>query len=86
MTGDFRASYPVNMVSVSKDTGLSAGYLRTADGVTQFAEGPDKDRGAINWKDACYRVMGTKFVRVNQGGTVDVLGDVNDYDYKIIYR
>jgi len=76
LTGDFRTSYPVNMVPVPKDTGLSAGYLRTADGITEFAEGPDKDRGAINWKNACYRVMGTKLVRVNQGGTVDVLGDV----------
>ncbi len=76
LSADFRTSYPVNCIAVPKETSISKGYLRTADGLTQFAEGPDKDRGAINWKNFCYRVMGTKLVRVNQGGTVDVLGDV----------
>ncbi len=76
LTADFRTSYPINMVPVPKDTGLSKGYLRTADGLTQLAEGPGLDRGGVNWKEYCYRVMGTKLVRVNQGGTVDVLGDV----------
>ena len=75
-TADFRTSYPINMQPVPKDTGIAKGYLRTVDGLVEFAEGPDVDRGGINWRDYCYRVMGTKLVRANQGGTVDVLGDV----------
>lgn len=75
-TADFRTSYPINAMAVPKDTGIAKGYLRTADGLTEFAEGPDVDRGGIEWQGFCYRVMGTKLVRVNQGGTVDVLGDV----------
>lgn len=75
-TADFRTSYPVNVMAVPKDTGIAKGYLRTSDGLTLFATGPDVDRGGINWQGFCYRVMGTKLVRVNQGGTVDVLGDV----------
>lgn len=67
---------PLNLVPVPKDTGISKGYLRTADGLAEFATGPDKDRGGINWKEACYRVMGTKLVSVDQGGMVAVLGDV----------
>jgi len=63
-------------MAVPKDTGIAKGYLRTADGLAHFAAGPDVDRGGINWQGYCYRVMGTKLVRVNQGGTVDVLGDV----------
>jgi hypothetical protein len=75
-SADFRTSYPINMVPVPKETSLSQGYLRTADGLTEFAEGPDKDRGGINWREFCYRVMGTKLVLVGQGGTVTALGDV----------
>ncbi len=76
LTADFRTSMPVNCVPVPKDTGISKGYLRTADGIAEFSEGPGIDRGGINWKNFCYRVMGTKLVRVNQGATVDILGDV----------
>lgn len=73
---DFRTSYPVNMVPVPKDQGISNGYLRPADGLVHFADGPGIDRGGINWNGSCYRVMGTKLVRVNVDGTITVLGDV----------
>ena len=73
---DFRTSYPRNLIPVPKEQGISKGYLRPADGIVQFGEGPGIDRGAINWNDACYRVMGTKLVRIDSGGTSTVLGDV----------
>lgn len=74
--GDFRASYPVNLVPVLAETGISKAYLRPADGIVQFATGPGTDRGAINWNDECYRVMGSKLVKVSSAGAVTVLGDV----------
>lgn len=73
---DFRTSYPRNLIPVPKEQGISKGYLRPADGITQFGEGTGVDRGAINWNDACYRVMGTKIVRIESSGAVTVLGDV----------
>jgi hypothetical protein len=73
---DVRTAYPVNLVPVPKASGVSNGYLRPADGIVSFATGQGGDRGAINWNGQCYRVSGTKLVRVNANGTVDVLGDV----------
>jgi putative ABC transport system ATP-binding protein len=33
---DFRSSYPVNLVPVPKDSGVSQGYLRPADGIVEL--------------------------------------------------
>lgn len=84
--GDWRSSYPRNMVPVPKQQGISAGFLRPGDGLTLFATGQGADRGGIAWDGVCYRVSGGSFVRVNSGGTVDVLGsvpgaEVADMDY-----
>jgi len=73
---DYRTAYPVNLVPVPKDTGISAGYLRPADGLVSFATGPGLDRGGIVWNGVHYRVMGTKLVSVSMSGVVTTLGDV----------
>lgn len=73
---DFRSAYPVNLIPVPKAQGISEGYLRPADGIVAFGEGPGTDRGGINWRGTCYRVMGTKLVSISDTGTVTVLGDV----------
>ena len=73
---DLRSSYPVNMVPVPKQSGVSNGYLRPADGIIHHGTGPGVDRGGIEWNGVCYRVMGTKLVSVAQDGTVNILGDV----------
>ena len=75
-SADFRTSYPVNLVPVPKEQGISNGYLRPADGIIEDGVGPGTDRGGINWNGACYRVMGTKLVRVSTSGAISVLGDV----------
>lgn len=73
---DFRSSYPVNLIPVPKDSGISKGYLRPADGVVQIGTGPGTDRGGINWKGVHYRVMGSKVVRISESGVVSIIGDV----------
>jgi hypothetical protein len=73
---DFRTSYPVNMVPVPKNSGISTGYLRPGDGLVANGTGPGIDRGGINWQGECYRVMGTSLVSVASNGAVTVLGDV----------
>lgn len=75
-SSDFRTSYPRNLVPVPSKNGISEGYLRPADGVKTFGNGPGNDRGGINWNDYCFRVMGTKLIRVFEDGTHLVLGDV----------
>jgi hypothetical protein len=73
---ELRTSYPINMVPVPKQSGISNGFLRPADGLVADGSGPGTDRGGINWNGVCYRVMGTKLVTVAINGTVTVLGDV----------
>ena len=75
---DFRTAYPVNMMPVPKDSGISDGFLRPADGIVQNGTGPGTDRGGINWKNVCYRVMGSKLVSVSSTGAVTIIGDVGD--------
>ena len=73
---DLRTSYPVNMMPVPIQSGISAGFLRPGDGIVANGTGPGTDRGGINWNGVCYRVMGTKLVTVASNGAVTVLGDV----------
>lgn len=73
---DFRTSYPVNLVPVPKEQGISNGYLRPAEGLVQNGSGPGGSRGGINWNGQCYRVLGTKLCKVDQSGNVSILGDV----------
>ena len=75
-TPELRTAYPVNMVPVPKQSGISNGFLRPGDGIVANGTGPGIDRGGINWRGVCYRVMGTKLVRVASNGAVTVLGDV----------
>jgi len=88
---DFRDSYPRNLIPVPKDTGISKGYLRPADGIDLFIdELPGNDRGAINWEDECYRVSGTRLIRVNANQTYDDIGDLgtgpqSSLDYSFDY-
>jgi Phage stabilisation protein len=73
---DFRISYPINLVPTPLTQGISAGYLRPADGIVEFGTGPGIDRGGINWNGVCYRVMGSKLVSISDDGTTTTLGDV----------
>ena len=74
---DFRTAYPVNLIPVPKGQGISAGYLRPAEGINHVADLPGVDRGGIVWKGEHYRVCGTKFVKISASGQVVELGDVH---------
>jgi hypothetical protein len=75
---NYRTSYPINLVPVPKQTGIAAGYLRKADGITllngDIRDGVD--RGGINWRGVCYRVVGTQLLTVSASGVVAVIGTV----------
>jgi hypothetical protein len=75
-TPDLRTSYPVNMVPVPKQSGISNGYLCPADGIVSVGTGTGLDRGGIEWNGIHYRVMGTSLVSVGSTGVVTTLGDV----------
>jgi len=92
-TPELRTAYPVNMVPVPKQSGISNGFLRPGDGIVANGTGPGTDRGGINWNGVCYRVMGTKLVTVASNGAVTVLGDVGgpttelvtmDYSFELL--
>jgi hypothetical protein len=73
---DIRVAYPVNMVPVPMDSGISKGYLRPSDGIIQTGTGPGSSRGGVNWNGVCYRVMGSTLVSVSSTGAVTAIGDV----------
>lgn len=75
-TPELRTAYPVNVVPVPIQSGISKGFLRPGDGIVANGAGPGIDRGGINWNGTCYRVMGTKLVTVASNGAVTTLGDV----------
>lgn len=75
---DYRTSYPRNLVPVPKENGISKGYLRPADGIETFGTGPGIDRGGIDWKGTCYRVMGGDLVSVDESGGYTLLGSVGN--------
>jgi len=83
---DYRQQYPHNMIPVPLDQGITPGYLRPADGVSYFPEqtppsnqygsavvttaGLGDDRGAVNWRDICYRVMADNLCIVDANGFI----------------
>lgn len=79
-SADFRTSYPRNLIPVPKPQGISSGYLRPADGVDLLGTGPGPDRGGIAWNGVCYRVMGSKFVKIEYDGTLEVIQDIGGTD------
>jgi len=74
--GDFRVSYPRNLVPVPKDQGISQGYLRPADGIVFQGASPGIGRGGVNWGGVLYRVFGDKLCSVSSEGAVAEIGYV----------
>lgn len=72
--GDFRTSYPVNLVPVPKATGISDGYLSPFWG--SVANGVGRDRGGIEWRGILYRVLGGDLCSVDADGAVAVIGAI----------
>lgn len=88
---DFRTSYPVNLVPVPKENGISQGYLRPAKGIIKIADTDGIDRGGINWNGVCYRVVGTSLVKVDENYNVIKLGTITgtnlvtfDYSFDLL--
>lgn len=71
-----RVAYPVNMIPVQGQDGITDGYLRPAEGIAPFATGSGSDRAAIVWNGVLYRISGTKLISVSSAGVVVVIGDV----------
>jgi len=71
---EFRTEYPVNLIPVPKQSGLSQGYLSPAHGIV--AQGLGEDRGGIEWRGVLYRVFGADLCAVAADGTVTTIGAV----------
>lgn len=77
-TADYRTSYPLNLVPVPKQNGISQGYLRKMDGIALFCELPNgKDRGGINWGGVLYRVVGNGLYRINADKSFVKIGGID---------
>lgn len=74
----FRTAYPHNLVPVALEQGISAGYLRPADGLVEFSAGVGADRGGHVWLGQCYRVQGTDLVSISSAGVTTIIGGVGE--------
>lgn len=74
--GEFRTSYPLNLVPIPKAQGISEGYLRPADGIVPLGSGPGVCRGSIVWNGVLYAVMGSDLVTVLPNGNTALAGTI----------
>lgn len=82
--GDFRTSFPRNMVPVPQKSGINLGYLRPAPGIVELTPAaPGIDRGAFNWNGVHYRVLGNSLCRLAEDGSVTVIGNVGNDDMPV---
>jgi hypothetical protein len=84
-SANFRTAYPRNLIPVPKEQGISKGYLKPADGIVSFGVGPGVDRGSINWRGVCYRVMGSKLCSVDANGVVVIIGEVGGVNRTVTF-
>ena len=76
---DLKTFYPKNMIPIPKQSGISAGYLRPADGLVEFTSSfLGIDRGGIEWNNELYRVLGSRLVKISKDGTILNIGDVQN--------
>lgn len=76
-----RIEYPRNLMPVvGQVDDISEAYLRPGWGIKQFgsADGPGADRGGINWRGGCIRVMGDQLCDIDSNGGITQLGSVGD--------
>lgn len=79
---DFRTSYPKNLVPVPAETGVSSGYLRTAEGIKLHSKpNPNlkgRGRGRFFWNGLAYWVIGSDLCSMSEDGTMTIIGYVGD--------
>lgn len=75
-----RTSYPVNFVAVPKENGVSQGFLRPGDGLSEWAATAGICRGMIVWNGVLYAVIGTNLCSVASNGAQTVIGSVGTDD------
>lgn len=71
-----RTSYPVNFVVVPKENGISQGFLRPADGLSEWVEIDATCRGMIVWNGVLYAVNGPNLYSIASDGSQALLGNV----------
>lgn len=74
--GDYRTAYPKNLIAVPKQQGISAGYLRPAEGIVKKSDLQGDDRGGINWDGVHYRAIGSDLCKVDIDGAITTIGAI----------
>lgn len=86
---DLKSSFPINLIPVPTESGVSAGYLRTAEGIVRFdkpsAAVTGRGRGGILWNGVLYWVIGSKLCSIDQNGAIIVIGEVGDNNLDVSF-
>jgi len=78
VTPELRTSYPVYRIAVPKENGISQGFLRPSEGLSQWAETSAICRGLIVWNGVLYAVIGENLCTVSSTGAQTVIGNVGN--------
>lgn len=80
---DYESVFPLNLMIVPKDTGVSSGYLNVTDGIVQTQAMTGSPRGAIvNTRDGKhYRVHNASFLEVDAAGLATTRGSIAGTGY-----
>lgn len=80
---DYRTRYPLNMMVIPKQTGISDAYLACTLGIQKIADTPGADRGAI-WHSRLnthFRVIGDALYSVDPAGVLTRIAGIAGTDY-----
>lgn len=80
---DYESVFPLNLMAVPKDTGVSQAYLNVTDGIVQSASVAGDPRGAIvNTRDGRhYRVHQNSLYEMDAAGTATTKGSIQGSGY-----
>jgi len=82
-TPALRTAYPVNFFAVPNDNGISKGFLRPADGLSEWTATSAPCRGMIVWNGVLYAVLGANLCSINGAGVVTTIGSVGTDDLPV---
>lgn len=80
-SANYRNAYPINLIPVPKQNGVSSEYLSPSEGIASFVATSGQDRGGIFWNGFMYRVIGTTLKKIAEDGTQTSIGTIAGTGY-----
>lgn len=78
--GEYSDKYPVNLLPICQNSGVSNSFLRPLYGISQFTDTSawGVDRGGINYNGVMFRALGQYLVKIDSIGTITKVGEITN--------